>query len=75
MSSLLEKGAPACWGLEKGIGHFILCRIVVGYMQVLKPKEMEAPLVWIKSDDSEFFSVGRKGPQLRLQHVMCVNQP
>lgn len=66
MSSFLEKGAPGYWGLEKDMGHFIFCRVVAGYMQVLNPKEMGVPLVWIKSDEGEYLSVGRKGPELRL---------
>lgn len=76
-SSLLEKEAPGCWGLRKGIGHFIFRRIMAGYMQVrkltLKPKEMDVPLGRLNSDDGECFSVGRKGPQLRLCDVMCIN--
>lgn len=50
---------------------------MAGYVQVLKltlkPKEMEVPLLWIKSDDSEYFSGGRKEPQLRLYDVMYIN--
>lgn len=46
-SSLPEKEAPGGQGLEKGISHFILCRVVAGYTQALKPNEMGVPLVWI----------------------------
>lgn len=62
--ALPEKDAPGFWGLRKGIGHLIFCRVLAGGMQllmlILKPEGMEVPLVWIKSEDNESFSVGRK---------------
>lgn len=44
-----KRKLQAAGSLEKGIGHFIFCRIMAFYMQVLKltlnPKETEVPLV------------------------------